>query len=97
LATTLATIFAAVVLAATSQALAEGAVKVTEGDGKVIVHIDGQPFAEYVFRGHAKPIIYPIIGPHGIEMTRHYPMKEGVDTRLTIIHIKSRCGTRTTT
>lgn len=79
LVTTLATIFAAVVLATTSQALAEGAVKITEGDGKVIVHIDGQPFAEYVFRGHAKPIIYPIIGPHGIEMTRHYPMKEGVD------------------
>ena len=57
--TTLATLFAAVVLATTSQALAEGAVKITEGDGKVIVHIDGQPFAEYVFRGHAKPIIYP--------------------------------------
>ena len=46
LATTMATIFTAVVLAAAPQALAEGAVKITEGDGKVIVQIDGQPFAE---------------------------------------------------
>lgn len=78
-ATVLATVFAAAILAATSQARADGAVTITEGDGKAVVRIDGQPFAEYVFRGHAKPIIYPIIGPYGIEMTRHYPMKEGQD------------------
>ncbi len=54
-------------------------VVITQGDGKAIVTIDGEPFTEYVYTGHAKPILYPIIGPYGIEMTRNYPMKEDVD------------------
>ena len=52
---------------------------ITQLDSKAVVTIDGAPFTEYVFSGHAKPILYPIVGPHGIEMTRHYPMKEDVD------------------
>ena len=56
-----------------------GEVTITKGDGKAIVKIDGQPFTEYVFTGHAKPILYPIVGPTGVEMTRNYPMKENVD------------------
>lgn len=56
-----------------------GEVKITKQDGKAVVTIDGQLFTEYVFEGHAKPILYPVIGPHGIPMTRNYPMKEGVD------------------
>ncbi len=78
-ATTLATAFAVVFSATAPRCHAGGAVTITEGDGKAVVCIDGQPFTEYVFQGHAKPILYPIIGPYGIEMTRHYPMKEGVD------------------
>lgn len=54
-------------------------VTITKGDGKAIVKIDGKPFTEYVFTGHAKPILYPIVGPTGVEMTRNYPMKEEVD------------------
>ena len=49
-------------------------VTLTKAEGKVIVKIDGQLFTEYVFQGHSKPILYPIVGPHGIEMTRNYPM-----------------------
>jgi len=54
-------------------------VTIAECDGKAVVKIDGAPFTEYVFTGHAKPILYPIVGPTGVEMTRNYPMKEGVD------------------
>jgi hypothetical protein len=54
-------------------------VTITKGDGKVIVKIDGEHFTDYVYEGHSKPIFYPIIGPEGIEMTRHYPMKKDVD------------------
>lgn len=54
-------------------------VTITKGEGKAIVMIDGEHFTDYVYEGHSKPILYPIIGPHGIEMTRHYPMKKDVD------------------
>lgn len=72
LATTLAVGFAALPAAA-------GEVRITEKEGKAVVTIDGELFTEYVFEGHAKPILYPVIGPHGIPMTRNYPMVEGVD------------------
>ena len=54
-------------------------VKITKEEGKAVVTIDGGPFTEYVFEGHSKPILYPVIGPTGVEMTRNYPMKEDVD------------------
>ena len=47
-------------------------------DKKVVVSIDGDVFTEYRYGNASKPILYPIIGPHGIAMTRHYPMKAGV-------------------
>jgi len=56
-----------------------GRVEITKTDGKAVITIDDELFTEYVFTGHAKPILYPIIGPHDIRMTRDYPMKEGVD------------------
>ena len=54
-------------------------VTITKAEGKAIVKIDGELFTEYVFTGHSKPILYPIIGPTGVEMTRNFPMKENVD------------------
>jgi hypothetical protein len=65
--------------AVTSASASAGEVKITKAEGKAIVTIDGELFTEYVFEGHSKPIIYPVIGPHGIPMTRNYPMKENVD------------------
>ena len=44
---------------------------------KATVKIDGELFTEYVFAGHPKPILYPIIGPHGIAMTRKLSHQEG--------------------
>jgi len=60
-------------------AVADGKVEFVPGDGKVTVNIDGQLFTEYIFQGHTKPVLYPVIGPGGQEMTRSYPMKEDVD------------------
>tara|TARA_B100001094_G_scaffold283017_1_gene295486 strand:- start:334 stop:1218 length:885 start_codon:yes stop_codon:yes gene_type:complete len=45
---------------------------------KVVVSIGNEIFTEYRYANQGKPILYPVIGPYGIPMTRHYPMKEGV-------------------
>ena len=42
------------------------------------VLIDGKLFVGYNTKDAAKPFLYPIIGPTGANMTRHYPMKKGV-------------------
>jgi hypothetical protein len=42
----------------------------------VTVLCDGQLFTRYVQQSGAKPILWPIIGPTGKEMTRGYPMRE---------------------
>ncbi len=49
----------------------------------ITVKIDDELFTEYVYGNRAKPILYPIIGPHEISMTRHYPMKKGVANEAT--------------
>lgn len=46
--------------------------KTAEG---VNVSIDGKFFATYQIKSGNKPIIWPIAGPTGKEMTRQYPMK----------------------
>lgn len=60
-----------------SKCAAEG-VSVVEVDGAVEVRHDGQLFTRYVYADTPKPILYPIVGPHGISMTRNYPMRTGV-------------------
>ena len=47
-------------------------------DGKLRVAIRGELFTEYHYKEFAKPILYPVIGPHGIGMTRNWPLKKGV-------------------
>ena len=41
----------------------------------VRVTLGGKPFTEYLIHKGPKPIVWPIIGPDGQEMTRNYPMK----------------------
>ena len=55
-----------------------GQVTVSPLDDRVRVLLGGELFAEYVFQGYSRPIVYPVIGPHGIGMTRNWPMKDGV-------------------
>ena len=57
----------------------EAEVSLEAAEGKVTVRINGQLFTEYIYDGHAKPILFPIVGPHETKMTRSYPMVEGVD------------------
>lgn len=70
---------AIILLLADLARLSAADVKIEKREGSAVVSIDGDKFTEYVFEGHSKPILYPIIGPYGIEMTRNYPMREGVD------------------
>jgi len=51
----------------------------TDGGRAVVVTIDGQPFASLCYEGFAKPIVYPVIGPGGVSMVRHFPMKKDVE------------------
>jgi hypothetical protein len=42
----------------------------------VNVMCDGKLFTRYIIKSGAKPILWPILGPTGQEMTRGYPMRE---------------------
>ncbi len=55
-----------------------GRVTIVRLDGRLRVAVGGELFAEYVYQGYSRPIVYPIIGPHGIGMTRNWPMKDDV-------------------
>jgi len=46
-------------------------------DGQFDIKFGDRLFTTLHLKGQAKPILYPIIGPHDIAMTRDYPMKEG--------------------
>ena len=47
-------------------------------DVAVVVTVDGKLFTKYVYNDEkrAKPILYPVIGPNDIPMTRRYPLEE---------------------
>ena len=51
---------------------------VEQSDEGVAVKIDGQLFTNYLIKTGPKPILWPVIGPNGAEMTRAYPMKTDV-------------------
>lgn len=47
-------------------------------DDRIAVTVDGRPFTAYVFTGHPKPILFPVVGPTGTGLTRQYPIVDGV-------------------
>jgi hypothetical protein len=49
-----------------------------QDDHGVTVKIDGQLFTQYLIDACPKPILWPIVGPTGAEMTRAYPMRTEV-------------------
>ena len=76
--------FVAAMLLPSSYVLAEEiSVKHLPEEKKVQVKIGGKIFNEYLYGNASKPIIYPIIGPHEIPMTRNFPMKKGVEGEAT--------------
>ena len=61
-------------LSATAQ---EAAVSIKTGQDRAEVSIGGQPFTELLFGAdRAKPVLYPVFGPHQIPMTRDFPFKD---------------------
>jgi hypothetical protein len=54
----------------------QGGVNIADQNGKLVIEIGGQPFAEYIYQNVPKPYLYPVLGPQGIPMTRDWPMKD---------------------
>lgn len=55
--------------------VAEVTVKPVDNSTNVNILVDGQPFATYVTNSGGKPIVWPLVGPTGAEMTRAWPMR----------------------
>ena len=53
-------------------------VKLTQTDKTVGVEINGKLFTEYHFTNCRRPYLYPIIGPTGAAMTRHWPLEDDI-------------------
>jgi len=54
-------------------------VKIVEAEKKLRVEINGKLFTEYNYQDVPRPFFYPVIGPTGVPIIRHWPMKEGKD------------------
>jgi sugar phosphate isomerase/epimerase len=64
-------------------------VKVTELPDKITVELNGKLFTEYNFKNVPRPYFYPLIGPTGVNITRHWPMKEVENEDRDHIHHRS--------
>lgn len=53
----------------------KGGVKVTQLEDRVRVEVNGKLFTEYWFKDVPRPYFYPVIGPTGEAVIRHWPMK----------------------
>jgi len=53
-----------------------GGVKITEAGKKLKVEVNGKLFTEYNYQDVPRPFFYPVIGPTGANITRHWPMKD---------------------
>jgi hypothetical protein len=63
----------------TSLPAAAAEVRLTRHEDRIDVTIGGEPFTSYRYAGHTKPILFPVIGPTGVGMTRQWPMVRDVD------------------
>lgn len=52
---------------------------VAKQEQQVTINIDGELFTRYILKSGNKPILWPVIGPTGKELTRRFPMEEGVE------------------
>ena len=53
-------------------------VTLDKGDAAVTINVDGKLFTKYIYADpkRTKPILYPVIGPNEVPMTRRYPIEE---------------------
>jgi len=54
-------------------------VRINDVDKKLSVEINGKLFTEYNYQDVPRPFFYPVMGPTGVPIIRHWPMKEGKD------------------
>jgi hypothetical protein len=71
----LAASLAALVALFASQAFS-AEITLQRDDEGITVQVDGQLFTRYLFHSGAKPVLWPVIGPTGKEMTRAYPLRD---------------------
>jgi len=64
-------------------------VKITKKEKTLRVDINGKLFTEYCFKDVPRPYFYPVIGPTGEPIIRHWPMKEGKDEAQDHVHHRS--------
>ncbi|MEM6258266.1 MAG: PmoA family protein [Planctomycetota bacterium] len=72
-------IFCCLVITATAYAQERPALHIKSDDNRRLVMIGDDVFVGYNHQDVSKPYLYPIIGPTGANMTRHYPMKAGIE------------------
>jgi hypothetical protein len=48
----------------------------TQEEDGVTITVDGDLFTRYVFSSGTKPILYPVVGPSGVPVTRSYPIED---------------------
>jgi hypothetical protein len=58
--------------------MAPAAVELKQDADKITVNIDGHLFTEYHFANTRRPFLYPIIGPTGVGITRHWPLQDDI-------------------
>ena len=63
-------------LVATSISLEAAPFELAQDKDGVTVKLDGKLLTRYLIKSGNKPIMWPIIGPYGNEITRAYPMRE---------------------
>jgi sugar phosphate isomerase/epimerase len=69
---------------------AAGGVKITQHDDRATVEIDGKLFTEYRFKEPQRPFFYPVIGPTGEPVMRHWPIDDSYpDDARDHVHQKS--------
>ena len=64
-------------------------VSINEVDGKLRIEINGKLFTEYNYQNVPRPFFYPVIGPTGVPIIRHWPMKDGKDEAHDHVHHRS--------
>jgi hypothetical protein len=63
-------------LLVTAMSLQAAQFSLEQDEDGITVKLNGKLFTRYVVKSGNKPIMWPIIGPYGNEITRAYPMRE---------------------
>ncbi len=72
-------LFSSLLLTAFLLSPAKAEVTFTGLDDRIRVEVDGELFTEWQHKAWKAPYLYPVIGPNGVNVTRHFPMKDGVE------------------